>query len=76
MAKAQTKRLVVCVDNDGYAASLEKRKIYGALRDPVAEKHRLRRIVDESREDCLYPKAFFRAVALPRSVRKAVLAAA
>jgi hypothetical protein len=76
MAKAQSKQLVVCVDNDGYAASLEKRKIYVALRDTAAEKHGLRRIVDESGEDYLYPKAFFRAIALPQSVRKAVLAAA
>ncbi|MGB6542640.1 MAG: hypothetical protein WBF03_17430 [Xanthobacteraceae bacterium] len=76
MAKAQSKQLVVCVDNDGYAASLEKRKIYVALRDTAAEKHGLRRIVDESGDDYLYPKAFFRSIALPQSVRKAVLAAA
>ena len=75
MAKA-AKQLVVCVDNDGYAASLEKRKIYVAMRDVAAEKRGLRRIVDESGEDYLYPKAFFRSIALPLSVRKAVLAAA
>jgi hypothetical protein len=34
------------------------------------------RVVDESGEDYLYPKAFFRAIALPQSVKKAVLAAA
>jgi len=76
MAKVQTKQLVVCVDNEGYAASLEKRKIYIALRDARAEKHGLVRIVDESGDDYLYPKAFFRSIALPQSVRKAVLAAA
>jgi hypothetical protein len=76
MTKAQAKQLVVCVDNDGYAASLEKRKIYVALRDAAAEKRGLLRIVDESGEDYLCPKAFFRAIALPQSVRRAVLAAA
>ena len=76
MAKSQTKQLVVCIDNDGYMASLEKRKIYIALRDAKAEKHGLIRIVDESGDDYLYPKAFFRSIALPQSVRKAVLAAA
>jgi hypothetical protein len=76
MAKSQPKQLVVCVDNRGYPASLEKRKIYVALRDAAAEKHGLVRIVDESGEDYLYPKAFFRAIALPQSVKKAVLAAA
>ena len=67
---------VVCVANEGYAVSLEKRKIYVALRDSAAEKHGLLRIVDESGEDYLYPKAMFRSIALPQAVRKAVLAAA
>jgi hypothetical protein len=76
MTKAQAKQLVVCIDNDGYAASLEKRKIYLALRDTEAEKHGLLRIVDESGEDYLYPKTFFRPIVLPQGVKKAVLAAA
>lgn len=76
MAKTQTKQLVVCVDNEGFPASLEKRKIYVSLRDAEAEKHGLLRIVDESGDDYLYPRAFFRSIALPQSVRKAVLAAA
>ena len=75
MPKTRTKRLFVCVDNDGYAVSLEKRKIYVALRDAAADKHDMLRIVDESGEDYLYPKAFFRPIALPEAVRKAVLAA-
>jgi hypothetical protein len=72
----QAKQLVVCVDNEGYPASLEKRKIYVALRDPASEKHGLMRIIDESGEDYLYPKTFFRSIVLPQAVRKAVLAAA
>jgi hypothetical protein len=76
MSKAIQKQLVVCVDNDGYPASLEKRKIYVSLRDPVAEKRGLLRVIDESGEDYLYPRTFFRSIALPQSVKKAVLAAA
>jgi hypothetical protein len=76
MAKSQLKQLVVCVGNEGYPASLEKRKLYVMLRDPAAEKHGLLRIIDESGDDYLYPKAFFRSVALPQSVKKAVLSAA
>lgn len=76
MPKPPSKQLVVCVKNDGYSVSLEKRKIYVALRDPPAESRGLVRIVDESGDDYLYPKAFFRAIALPQAVRKAVLAAA
>jgi hypothetical protein len=76
MAKSQSKQLVVCINNEGYPASLEKRKIYVALCDPAAEKHGLLRIIDESGDDYLYPKGFFRAIALPQSIKKAVLAAA
>jgi hypothetical protein len=71
-----SKQLVVCVRNNGYSASLEKRKIYVALRDLTAEKHGQLRVVDESGDDYLYPKIFFRSIALPESLKKAVLAAA
>jgi hypothetical protein len=76
MAKPQTKQLVVCINNKGFTASLEKRKIYVVLKDAQAEKHQLVRIVDESGDDYLYPKTMFRSIALPRSVKQAVLAAA
>jgi hypothetical protein len=46
------------------------------LHDAAAEKHGLLRVVDESGEDYLYPKALFRSIALPQSVKKAVLDAA
>ena len=73
--KIQMKQLVVCIDNKGYVASLEKRKIYIALRDANAEKHDLLRVVDESGEDYLYPKKSFCQIALPLAVKRAVLAA-
>jgi hypothetical protein len=76
MAKAQAKRLVVCINNKGYPAALEKRKIYVALPDGDADKHGLMRIIDESGDNYLYPKIFFRSLALPESVKRAVLAAA
>jgi hypothetical protein len=74
--KSSVKQHAVCIDNRGYAVSLERRKIYVVLRDADAEKHDLLRIIDESGEDYLYPKKFFRTVALPQAVRKAILAAA
>ncbi len=73
---ASARQFVVCVRNEGYAVSLEKRKIYIALPDPVAEKHKQIRVVDESGEDYLYPKVFFIAISLPQSIRKAMLIAA
>ncbi len=76
MAKTTTKQLVVCIDNRGYSVSLERRKIYVALRDANASEHGLLRVVDKSGEDYLYPTKLFRAIALPQSVKKAVLNAA
>jgi hypothetical protein len=76
MSKSEPKQLVVCINNEGYPTSLERRKIYILLRDPVAEKRGLVRIIDESGDDYLYPKMLFRPIALPQSVKKAVLAAA
>jgi len=75
MAKA-TKRLVICIDNAGYEASLERRKIYVALPDTRAEKLGQIRVVDESGEDYLYDKDSFLEVTLPQAARRAVLLAA
>ena len=75
MAKA-AKQLVICIDNTGYEVSLERRKIYVAVPDARAEKLEQIRVIDESGEDYLYPQEYFVAVALPQSVRKAVLEAA
>jgi len=74
MAKTQAQQLVVCIDNEGYETSLEKRKIYVALPDAEAETHGLIRIVDESAEDYLYPATSFRPIELPQAVKDAVLA--
>jgi hypothetical protein len=54
-----------CVDNEGYEASLEKRKLYERLPDREAERHSQVRIIDESGEDYLYPSSFFVPVRLP-----------
>lgn len=75
-AKPASKQLVVCIGNNGYPAALEKRKIYVALRDLSAEKRGMLRVIDESGESYLYPKSFFRQIALPQPVKRAVLAAA
>jgi len=68
--------MVICVRNDGYEVSLELRKIYIAVPDAGAEKQGLRRVIDESGEDYLYPANFFVEIALPQPIRRAVLTAA
>ena len=69
------KRFVVCLRNKGYEVSLERRKIYQVLPDPDAAKHRQIRVIDESREDYLYPQDFFAPIELTQSLRRAVQAA-
>ena len=69
------KRFVICIRNEGYEVSLERRKVYEVLSDPASERHQLLRIIDESGEDYLYPEDFFLPVGLPKPVEKALLAA-
>ena len=68
-------KLVLCLQNEGYEASLERRKIYPVLADRSAAAHRKLRVIDESGEDYLYPAAMFAPIQLPRALRRAVLAA-
>lgn len=72
----RAKELVICVKNEGYAVSLERRKLYVALSDAQAAKHGQVRVVDESGEDYLYPRDFFVIVELPQALRRRVLLAA
>jgi hypothetical protein len=48
---ARSRALVVCVRNQGYAVSLESRKLYVALTDVDAARHGQLRVIDESGED-------------------------
>ena len=68
-------RLVVCLRNDGYEASLEPRKIYTALRDTDATRHNQLRVIDESGSDYLFPSSLFATVTLRGKARVAVLKA-
>jgi len=69
------RRLVLCIDNGGYEASLESRKFYLALPDTDAEAHGQVRVIDESGEDYLYPVSRFTEVELPQAVRRRFLRA-
>jgi hypothetical protein len=69
-------QFVVCINNDGYPASLELRKIYRMLPDEKGAKHNLMRVVDESGEDYLYPERFFVPIQLPQAAEEAFLHAA
>jgi hypothetical protein len=61
---------VVCLDNTGYLASLEVRKIYRRISDAQAEADGLMRVIDESGEDYLFPARRFAPIEVPDSVEK------
>jgi hypothetical protein len=69
---AKKKGFAVCLRNDGFAASLEVRKLYPFINDPEAEANKLIRVVDESGEDYLYPARLFRKLALPSDIQRAL----
>lgn len=48
---AQTNQFAVCLNNQGYEASLEVGKIYYVIGDEAAEVNGLIRVIDESGED-------------------------
>lgn len=68
-------QFAVCVDNDGYEASLERNKIYVVLPDKNAGKDGDIRVVDESGEDYLFSADRFVAIDVPAAVRASLLKA-
>ena len=72
---AAGRRFAVCVQNDGYEASLECNKIYVVLPDADAEKDGDLRIVDESGEDYLFSADRFVAIDVPEAVKASLLKA-
>lgn len=67
---------VVCVENSGYPAALELRKIYLRLPDPKAEGDGFVRVIDESGEDYLFPSRFFAAIEVPSALERTFAAGA
>jgi hypothetical protein len=75
--RKKEKNFVVCVENHGFEASLERNKIYVVIPDPDAQKDGDLRVIDESGEDYLYPANRFVSIPqIPRAVEDSVLKAA
>jgi hypothetical protein len=64
----------ICVDNEGYEASLELRKIYQVLPPETNDPKDYLRVIDESGEDYLYNKNGFELIELPQRTERKVLA--
>jgi hypothetical protein len=66
---------VVCINNKGYAASLEFGKIYQVISGVEAKAEGLLRIIDESGEDYAFSAERFFAISLPQKLENMLLAA-
>lgn len=66
---------VICISNDGYEASLERRKLYQVLPDAKAESKNMIRVVDESGDDYLYPAKMFEQIQIAKVLEQQLMAA-
>ncbi len=67
------RKFLLCINNKGYEASLELRKLYEKVPDKEAESHGQVRIIDESGEDYLYPDSYFAPVRLLKETKNKIL---
>jgi hypothetical protein len=71
----QALQFALCLDNDGYPASLEVGKAYRVIPDDEAAAHGYIRIIDESGEDYAFIASRFHVIHLPLAIGQALLAA-
>ena len=65
----------LCLNNEGYPASLEVGKLYRVIPDDEAAAHSYIRVIDESGEDYAYAANRFHLMQLPTAIEKALLSA-
>jgi len=66
-------QFVVCLNNEGYLASLEIGKLYRIIPDKEAEKIGGLRVVDEDGEDYLYDAKMFYPLQVPPIVAQTLI---
>ncbi len=71
----QALKFALCLNNEGYSASLEVGKAYQIIPDDEAAAHGYVRIIDESGEDYAFTASRFHVIDLPLAIGQAVLAA-
>lgn len=72
--KPKAIHFAVCLNNEGYPASLEVGKLYRVIPDEEASKEGYLRVVDESGEDYAFASDRFHMVQLPTTVEKRLIA--
>lgn len=65
-------QFAVCINNEGYIASLEVGKLYRMIPDQEAASHGYLRIVDESGEDYGYAADRFFPLEVPQALADAL----
>jgi len=68
-------QFAICLDNEGYKASLEVGKLYKVIPDDEASAHGYIRVIDESGEDYAFTSGRFHIVHIPVSVEKVLSSA-
>jgi len=71
--KNETSQFVVCLNNEGYLASLEIGKLYQIIPDKEAEKLGGLRVIDEDGEDYLYDAQMFCPLQVPPIVAQTLI---
>lgn len=71
----QTLQFALCLNNEGYPASLEVGKVYRVIPDAEAAAHGYLRVIDESGEDYAFTACRFHIIELPLAVGQALLSA-
>ena len=72
--KNEITHFALCLNNDGYPASLEVGKLYRVIDDEQATAENLLRVVDESGEDYAFASNRFHILELPSNVEETLLA--
>ena len=75
MTKKETPHFVICLNNEGYEASLEIGKVYRVNPDKEATARGYIRMVDESGQDYAFAANRFHKVELPPTVEATLEAA-
>jgi hypothetical protein len=71
----KTPKFVVCLNNDGFEASLEVGKLYQVIPDKAAEKLGGIRVIDEDGEDYFYDSEMFCPLTVPLIVAQTLISA-
>jgi hypothetical protein len=66
---------MICINNKGYEASLELRKLYPVIADEKAANHGMIRVIDESGEGYLCDEAMFNGISVSSNLDQMLMAA-